>query len=232
MMDAVRNDVVSNVAYGDLSRRIFVAPRVQVHGLNMTGNAVTSLDMTVDGVRQPLPIASGCAVVLANGTIEATRLALKSLGVGSTQLGAPRVDNLMAHLRSNITVRIKRAALGLGAPVDLEMAALLIRGTALGRRFHFQVTAADVADSNPEANMWSMVPDICAGQASREPGHELGLHHIPRDWRDGKPTRRQQHRSRAQLGGSEPGNRSVGQAARLREPGRNGECPAALDPDG
>jgi choline dehydrogenase-like flavoprotein len=160
IMDAVRNDVASNVAYGDLGRRIFVAPRVQVHGLNMTSNAVTSLDVTVDGVRQPLPIASGCAVVLANGTIEATRLALESLGVGSTQFGAPRTGNLMAHLRSNITVRIKRAALGLGAPVDLETAALLIRGTALGRRFHFQVTAADVAGSNPEANMWSMVPDI------------------------------------------------------------------------
>lgn len=37
---------------------------------------------------------------------------------------------------------------------------MLVRGTAFGRRFHFQVTAAAVAGSNPEKNLWSMVPDI------------------------------------------------------------------------
>src|SRR2546425_880646 len=160
LMDAVRNDVANDTAYGDLSRRIFLVPRAHVHRLNMTGNVAASLDLSVDGVRQSLAIAPGCAVVIANGTIEATRLALESLGIGSQQFGSPRVGNLMAHLRSNITVRIKRTALALGAPGDLEIAALLVRGTALGRRFHFQVTAADVAGPNPESNMWSMVPDI------------------------------------------------------------------------
>src|SRR5581483_10880117 len=98
---------------------------------------------------------------LANGTIEATRLALESLGIGSQQFGSPRVANLMGHLRSNITVRIKRQALGLaGLPTDLETVALLVRGSALGRQFHHQITAADIAGPNPESNMWSMVPDI------------------------------------------------------------------------
>jgi hypothetical protein len=100
-------------------------------------------------------------VVIASGTIESTRLALESLGVGSTQFGRPRLGNLMAHLRSNITVRIKRSALGLnGPPIDLETAALIVRGSALGRRFHHQITAADVSGPNPEKNMWNMVPDI------------------------------------------------------------------------
>jgi hypothetical protein len=45
----------------------------------------------------------------------------------------------MAHLRSKITVRIKRSALGLGTPpTDLETVALIVRGSALGRRYHFQ----------------------------------------------------------------------------------------------
>src|SRR5207249_3492623 len=57
--------------------------------------------------------------------------------------------------------RIKRAALGLaGSPTDLETVALIVRGSAFGRRFHHQVTAADVAGPNPESTMWSMVPDI------------------------------------------------------------------------
>lgn len=160
IMDAIRNDVAVNGPAGDARRRLFLVPRVQVHRLNLTGNQVTSIDMSVAGIRQPLSLAPGCAVILANGTIEATRLALESLGVGSRQFGSPRVANLMAHLRSNITVRIKRSALGLGPPADLETVALIARGTALGRRFHHQITAADIAGPNPEANMWSMVPDI------------------------------------------------------------------------
>ena len=163
VMDALRNDVSSNGRYGDLSRRIFLVPRVQVLRLNVTGNAVVSIDLSVNGVVQPpLAVAPGAAVILANGTVEATRLALQSLGVGSLQFGSPRTGNLMAHLRSNITVRIKRTALALGAPSpnELETVALLVRGSALGRRFHHQVTAAAVSIANPETNMWSMVPDI------------------------------------------------------------------------
>ena len=160
IMDAIRNDVGVNGGGGDGRRRIFLVARTQVHRLNMTGTGVGSIDMSAAGVRQQLPLAPGCAVILANGTIEATRLALESLGVGSGQFGSPRAGNLMAHLRSNITVRIKRTALGLGLPTDLETIALIARGTALGRRFHHQITAADVAGPNPESAMWSMVPDI------------------------------------------------------------------------
>jgi choline dehydrogenase-like flavoprotein len=162
LIDAVRNDSAVNNSHGDISRRIFLMPRTQVLRLNLSGNTVTSLDLSTDGQRQTVPIPPTCAVVIANGTIEATRLALDCLGVGSTQFGSPRVGNLMAHLRSNITVRIKRSAFaGLGASPDtLETAALLVRGTALGRRFHLQVTAAALAGANPEQNLFSMVPDI------------------------------------------------------------------------
>ena len=162
IMDAIRNDVARNSGSGDASRRIFLVPRVQVHRLNLNaaGDAVTSLDLSVAGVRQQLNISKSAAVIIADGTVEGTRLALESLGVGSQQFGSPRVGNLMAHLRSNITVRIKRAALGLPAPSDLETVALIVRGSALGRRFHHQITAADVAGPNPESVMWSMVPDI------------------------------------------------------------------------
>jgi choline dehydrogenase-like flavoprotein len=161
LMDAIRDDANVNVSYGDVSRRIFLVPRTQVHKLDLSGNTVTSLDVSSDGNRFPLPIPPGCVVVLANGTIEATRLALQSFGVGSQQFGSPRVGNLMAHARSNITVRIKRSAFGMGTPPQgLETAALIVRGTALNRRFHLQVTAAAVTGTDPEKNLFSMIPDI------------------------------------------------------------------------
>ncbi len=100
-------------------------------------------------------------MIIANGTIEATRLTLESLGLGSQQFGSPRLGNPMAHLRSNITVRIRRTALGLSTPpTEVETTALILRGSAQGRRFHHQVTAAASAGPNPESNMWSMIPDI------------------------------------------------------------------------
>lgn len=160
LIDAVRDDVAVNTSHGDVSRRIFLLPRTQVLRLNAPGGVVTSLDLSVDGQNQTLAVNPNCAIVIANGTIEATRLALNSLGIGSTQFGSPRVGNLMAHLRSNITVRIKRSALGLSTPKDLETVALLVRGTASGRRFHLQVTAASVVGANPEKNLFCLVPDI------------------------------------------------------------------------
>jgi Domain of Unknown Function (DUF1080)/GMC oxidoreductase len=42
----------------------------------------------------------------------------------------------------------------------LETTAFLVRGTARGRRFHFQVTASAVGGADPEKNMWEQVPDI------------------------------------------------------------------------
>src|SRR5207249_3948591 len=72
-------------------------------------------------------------------------------------------SNLMAHLRSNITVRLPRSLLkGLPTkPVDLETAALIVRGTTgNGRRFHLQVTAAALMGPNPEQYLFTAIPDI------------------------------------------------------------------------
>ncbi|OQP66337.1 hypothetical protein A3860_12600 [Niastella vici] len=161
LIDAIRDDIASNNSHGDVSRRIFLLPKTQVLQLNKTGSKVTSIDISTNGQRQTIFLADSCSVILANGTIEATRIALESLGIGSTQFGAPRVGNLMAHLRSNITVRIKRSALGLPTPAtNLETTAHIVKGEAFGRRFHLQVTAAAIAGPDPEKNMWSMVPDI------------------------------------------------------------------------
>ena len=83
-------------------------------------------------------------------------------------------SNLMAHLRSDITARIRRSAIaGLPAqPTALEMAALLVRGTTSdGHEYHFQVTAS--AGSSSDATLFTAVPDIellDAIKANQSPG--------------------------------------------------------------
>jgi len=97
---------------------------------------------------------------MAASTIESTRLALDSMpppAMGANRMGS----NLMAHLRSDITARIRRSAIpGLPAqPTALEIAALMVRGTTSdGHEYHMQVTAS--AGPGSDANLFTAVPDL------------------------------------------------------------------------
>jgi hypothetical protein len=70
-------------------------------------------------------------------------------------------SNLMAHLRSDITARIRRTAIP-GLPASdptLEVAALLVRGaTSDGHEYHLQITAS--AGSGSDDNLFTSVPDL------------------------------------------------------------------------
>jgi choline dehydrogenase-like flavoprotein len=134
-------------------RRLFYVPRVHVTKLYTVDGAVTRIEAWVNGQQKFLDISPQCAVVLANGTIESTRLALESFP--NSLMGR----NLMAHLRSNTVVRIHRSALGVAATELLQAAAILVRGSTPKGRYHLQVTAAAVKGGS-EDNMWRAVPDI------------------------------------------------------------------------
>jgi choline dehydrogenase-like flavoprotein len=164
LFDAVREDIGrrwrNNI---DAWRHLMVLPRAQVVRLTTPGNRVTDIELRVNGQQQflrPPLISPNCSVVLAASTIESTRLALDSLP--SPAMGANRMgSNLMAHLRSDITARIRRSAIpGLPAqPAELEIAALLVRGsTSDGHEYHLQVTAS--AGGASDANLFTAVPDL------------------------------------------------------------------------
>lgn len=148
LVDAIRRD-----RRPDHERRLFLVPRVQVTRLETRGARVVGLHAHADGRPRHLPLAPGARVVLANGTIEATRLAIESFPT-------PRMGrNLMGHLRSNLVVRIRRDVLT--APnKDVATAALLVRGETPQGRYHIQVTAVDTLGKGSEEEMWHMVPDI------------------------------------------------------------------------
>jgi choline dehydrogenase-like flavoprotein len=161
LVNAVRHAADSEPT-GDVNRRLFVVPRTHVLRFNLTSNTVTGIDVVTNGAPKTLSIPPSCAIVLAAGTVETTRLALDSLGVGSATFGSPRVGNLMAHLRSNILVRVKRTAIGLPPipQVNLETTAFLVRGTSQGRQFHLEVSACVMGMVDPEEHMWKQIPDV------------------------------------------------------------------------
>ncbi len=137
----------------DNVRRLFLVPRAHVVKLHNTNGAIDVIELYCNGQHQFLPVSPNSAVILAAGTIESTRLALESFP-------APLMGrNLMAHLRTNTTVRIPRSVLG-SLPKDLAAAAMLVRGSTPQGRYHLQVTAAAVNSPDAESTMWRIVPDL------------------------------------------------------------------------
>jgi hypothetical protein len=147
----------------DSQRRLFVVPNAHVTRLDFAGGAVTGVRVSVNGSSQFLPVSPTCAVVLALGTIESTRLALASFPASANNPSAELMGrNLTSHHRSNIFVRIRRSALDPGntLPDVLQAAALLIRGSTPQGKFHIQLTASADPSGNSDALLFSMIPDI------------------------------------------------------------------------
>ncbi len=146
----------------DGRKRLMVVPRCQVTGLGYGSGRVT----TVHTARGDVTVPAGGIVVVALGTIESTRLALQTFrDVPNNGLIG---QNLMAHLRSNLTISVARQALThLPAGVnELSASALFVKGRhdAGGSRahFHLQITAAglNVPSADSEAELFKKWPDV------------------------------------------------------------------------
>jgi len=155
----------------DFKKRVMVVPRCHVKRL-LTEDVVVNGRLlkrvhTVDTEQGPIPVPQGGIVVIALGTIESTRLALLSFGdtASANLIG----HNLMAHLRSNVTIRIPRSSLpGNGRlPQELMASALFVKGrhrfpdNTLGY-FHLQITAAGLGNlgADSEAELFKKIPDL------------------------------------------------------------------------
>ncbi|KAL5597125.1 hypothetical protein FOBRF1_010918 [Fusarium oxysporum] len=169
LFDAIREDIGKRWRNNiDAWRRLMLLSRAQVVNLTKSGNRVVEIELLVNGQQQflrPPLLSPDCTVILAASTIESTRLALDSLpapAIGADRMGS----NLMAHLRSDITARIRRSAIPGLSPLAmvLETTALLVRGaTSDGHEYHFQVTASADSGSDPnssDANLFTSVPDL------------------------------------------------------------------------
>jgi hypothetical protein len=153
LIDAIREDVGSS-GLSDANRRLFLVPLAHAIKLHAANGSVHTVEVEVAGQRKYLPVAPPCAVILAASTIESTRLALHSFPT------ALMGRNLVAHVRSDFTVRVRRSALP-PVPGHVQTAALLVRGTTASGRFHLQVTASTHVAGSDEM-LFRMIPDLDA----------------------------------------------------------------------
>jgi 3-keto-disaccharide hydrolase/GMC oxidoreductase len=181
LVSAARSASVESLPY-DQHKRVMVVPNWHVQ--QMFTQTLPSNDVKVTGVRvarpgaanQPnetldIPLADTGVVVLAQGTVESTRLAYLTFQNSLSWRAAQRMGkNLVAHLRSNLTIRVPRASIpnlpGLALATSLQVSALFVKGRAnvggQDRYFHLQITASAVPtpnESNSEAELFKKIPD-------------------------------------------------------------------------
>jgi choline dehydrogenase-like flavoprotein len=149
----------------DVAKRLMVVPGCHVKRLVTEAGRVAAVD-TSEG---PVPVPENGVVIVAAATIESARLALLSFG------GIPNYEligkNLIAHLRSNLTIRIPREAIDSLDPAihELQASALFVKGRhpqpdGSTGHFHLQITAAGLANLDPstdsETELFKKVPDV------------------------------------------------------------------------
>jgi choline dehydrogenase-like flavoprotein len=169
-------DGVGTIA--DARKRIMVVPNCHVQDLITETQSdgwvrVTGVRVWEKGASRAIMLAPASergqpVVVLANGTIESTRIALTTFQQSLAGRAASRMGkNLMAHLRSNLFIRVKRDSIAKHLPAEtissLQCSALLVKGKAKnGHTFHFQITASGLGKlgADAEAEMFKKMPTI------------------------------------------------------------------------
>jgi choline dehydrogenase-like flavoprotein len=162
----------------DARKRLMVVPNCHVQELiteTQPDNWVRVVGVRVwqNGTSVDIPLAAPrgdrqSAVVVALGTIESTRLALTTFQQSLASRAAQRMGtNLIAHLRSNLTIRVPKASIAANLPPSLvpslQCSALLVKGKASnGRTFHFQITATGLSKlgSDSEAELFKKLPTL------------------------------------------------------------------------
>ena len=169
LMKAART-AASDSNGNDANKEFMILPNTHVVSLRKTPTASGAWRVTgIDTSNGFIELAPGGVAVVALGTIESARLALASFdGTGIPTL--PRMGkNLLAHLRSNLVVRIPRTAIkALPATTkELQASALFLKcrakkpnGDLLGH-FHLQISATGGGNTaGAEDELFRKIPDI------------------------------------------------------------------------
>jgi choline dehydrogenase-like flavoprotein len=162
----------------DARKRLMIVPDCHVQELitetqsdnwvRVTGVRVWQNGSSGDITLAPPRNGGQSVVVIALGTIETTRVARTTFQQSLAGRAAERMGkNLIAHLRSNLAIRIPRAAIAANLPPtiipSLQCSALLVKGKAAnGRTFHFQITATGLnkLGVDSEAELFKKLPTL------------------------------------------------------------------------
>jgi Domain of Unknown Function (DUF1080)/GMC oxidoreductase len=169
MMKAART-AATEAGVSDATKDFMVLPDTHVLTLRKERTAAGTWRITgVDTSRGPIDLAPGGVAVIALGTIESARIALASFDSSGLPTLPLIGKNLIAHLRSNLVVRVPRSAIPGLSPTtnELQTAALFVKGRAtrpngdLIGRFHLQIAASGGGNAvGGEDELYRKIPDV------------------------------------------------------------------------
>jgi hypothetical protein len=162
----------------DARKRLMIVPNCHVIRLQTAADGPDIRVTRVDTSQGSINVPAHGKVVIALGTIESTRLVLDSLRALPAAAYGRVGTNLMAHLRSNLDIRVPKEALSALPPAAtgaLQASALFVKGrhTFAGSsdvgHFHLQITASGLGaiGGNSEAELFKKIPDIDTFEAHR-----------------------------------------------------------------
>jgi hypothetical protein len=157
----------------DVLKRLMLVPFCHVSRLTTLREGAQWRVTGIETNQGTIALPAYGKVVIALGTIESTRLALNSFVDLHADARARIGNNLMAHLRSNLDIKVPRTAIpGLSAaPGALQASALFVKGrhefkdgdgnvTGVGH-FHLQVSASGgQREVGSETELFKKIPDI------------------------------------------------------------------------
>lgn len=162
----------------DARKRVMIVPNCHVQELitetqpdnwvRVTGVRVWQNGTSREILLAPPRNGRQSAAVIALGTVETTRVALTTFQQSLAGRAAQRMgQNLVAHLRSNLNIRVPRTAIEANLPPltipSLQSSALFVKGKAPnGKTFHFQITASGLGKLGveAEAELFKKIPDL------------------------------------------------------------------------
>ena len=154
----------------DARKRVMVVPRCHVSRLVTVADGAERRVVSIDTNQGTIRVPEHGKVIIALGAIESIRLALVSFGDIPPAAYGRIGTNFMAHLRSNLDIRIPRTALTSlpGGVTALQAAALFVKGrhkfsgSSDHSTFHLQITASGLGSigGNSEAELFKKIPDI------------------------------------------------------------------------
>jgi choline dehydrogenase-like flavoprotein len=175
--EAYRESTGQDGVGDDARKRLMIVPRCHVIRLQTVQDGADVRVTRVDTNQGSVDVPVHGTVIIALGTIESTRLVLDSFRALPPAAYGRIGTNLMAHLRSNLDIRVPRSALAAlpATATALQASALFVKGrhTFAGSsdvgHFHLQITASGLGarGGTSETELFKKIPDIDTYEAHR-----------------------------------------------------------------
>ena len=164
LLTNIRVESEAHPEQNDPLKSIYLVPNTLAYNLETRQGRVSRINVIDVNSKQTssINLSSRCDVILAGTAVESTRLALNSFPKPADPTQDLIGRNLMGHLFSSVTVRIKRSALNLSQDELLQSALYHLQGYSeqFKKSYHYQFFCSSDSNFNVFTTLYKMFYDF------------------------------------------------------------------------